>query len=323
MACGTGKTFTSLKIAERQTDGKGLILFLVPSIALLGQTLREWSAQSEKPINVICICSDSAASQTKALREDKGGDTIEDLMLPASTDVQTILRQFTQIKEYDCGGLTVVFSTYQSIERIAEAQKVLLSKGYPPFDLIVCDEAHRTTGVTLKEDVDESSFVKVHNSDFICSHKRLYMTATPKLYGDEAKSKAQEMEAVLCSMDDETLFGREMYRIGFGEAVQKGLLCDYKVLILTVSEDDVPKAVQEMVADKSTEINSTDAAKLIGSVGFGLRAVAERDLWKDCKKGGTAEVLGSMGKRCWRDCPKIFRAHPTPNQPRCQTPQSL
>ena len=266
MACGTGKTYTSLKIAEYETESRGLILFLVPSIALLGQTLREWSAQSEKPINSVCICSDSTASQTKAQREDKSGDTIEDLMLPASTDVQTILHQFKQIKDYDCGGLTVVFSTYQSIERIAEAQRVLLTNGYPLFDMIICDEAHRTTGVTLKDDADESNFVKVHNNDFIRAKKRLYMTATPKLYGDEAKSKADEMEAVLCSMDDESLFGDEIYRIGFGEAVNKGLLCDYKVLILTVSEDDVPKAVQEMVADKTTEINSTDAAKLIGCI---------------------------------------------------------
>ena len=119
MACGTGKTFTSLKIAEHETAGKGLILFLVPSIALMGQTLREWSAQSEKPVNSVCICSDATVSQTKAKREDKSGDTIEDLPLPASTDVQTILRQFKQIRNYDCGGMTVVFSTYQSIERIS------------------------------------------------------------------------------------------------------------------------------------------------------------------------------------------------------------
>ena len=282
MACGTGKTFTSLKIAEHETEGKGLILFLVPSIALLGQTLREWSAQSDKPINSVCICSDSTASQTKAQREDKSGDTIEDLMLPASTNVETILHQFNQIKDYDCGGMTVVFSTYQSIERIAEAQEVLLSNDYPQFDLIICDEAHRTTGVTLRDDTDESSFVKVHKNDFIKAKKRLYMTATPKLYGDDAKLKADEMEAVLCSMDDESLYGGEVYSIGFGKAVQKGLLCDYKVLILTVSEDDVPKAVQEMVADKATEINSTDAAKLIGCINaLSKQVLGDEDMIKN------------------------------------------
>ncbi len=269
MACGTGKTFTSLKIAEHETGGKGLVLFLVPSIALLGQTLREWSAQSDKPINSICICSDAKASATKT-RRGKGGDdetaeSITDLMLPASTNPKAIRKQFDDIRKHDTGGMTVVFSTYQSIDRISEAQKELLEQGYPEFDLIICDEAHRTTGVTLKEDTDESSFIKVHNNEFIKAKKRLYMTATPKLYGDNAKAKADDMEAVLCSMDNESLYGTEIYRIGFAEAVRKGLLCDYKVLILTVSEDEVSPAIQQAFADKK-EINTTDAAKLIGCI---------------------------------------------------------
>jgi predicted helicase len=269
MACGTGKTFTSLKIAEHETGGKGLVLFLVPSIALLGQTLREWSAQSDNPINSICICSDAKASETKVRRGKRGDDetaeSVTDIPLPASTNPKAILKQFNDIRKHDTGGMTVVFSTYQSIDRISEAQKELLKQGYPEFDLIICDEAHRTTGVTLKEDKDESSFIKVHDNGFIGAKKRLYMTATPKLYGDNAKSKAKDMEAVLCSMDDESLYGTEIYRIGFAEAVRKGLLCDYKVLILTVSEDEVSPAIQEAFADKK-QIDTTDAAKLIGCI---------------------------------------------------------
>ena len=289
MACGTGKTFTSLKIAEHETQGRGLILFLVPSIALLGQTLREWSAQSEKPINSICICSDARASETKAKRRggatfsDTGGDSITDLMLPASTDTKAILKQFRDIRQYDTGGMTVVFSTYQSIERISEAQKELLACGYPEFDLIICDEAHRTTGVTLKDDTDESNFVKVHNNDFIRAKKRLYMTATPKLYGDNAKSKADEIDAVLCSMDDENLYGQEIYRIGFAEAVRNGLLCDYKVLILTVSESEVPQAVQSMIMENEfKEIDTTDAAKLVGCINaLSKQIIGDADLLKN------------------------------------------
>ncbi len=261
MACGTGKTFTSLKIAEKETDGKGLILFLVPSIALLGQTLREWSAQADEPINSICICSDVEVSKTKSKRNDTGGDSISDLALPASTSVKEILKQFNDIKQFNVGGMTVVFSTYQSIEVIAKAQ----TAGEFVFDLIICDEAHRTTGVTLVEDDDESSFVKVHNNDFIQAHKRLYMTATPKLYGEDAKSKASEMQAVLCSMDDVN-YGDEIYRIGFGEAVKRGLLSDYKVLILTMSEDEMSESVQRVVSSGDIEINATDAAKLIGCI---------------------------------------------------------
>ncbi len=265
MACGTGKTFNALRIAENETDGKGLILFLVPSIALLGQTLREWSADANEPINAIAICSDPDITKQKKKNQDTDSFSVVDLAFPASTDSDYILHQFEQIKENGRPGMTVVFSTYQSIEVIARAQKVLLKKGFPEFDLIVCDEAHRTTGVSLAGE-DESAFTKVHDSNFIKSKKRLYMTATPRLYDDNTKSKAAEAEAILCSMDDKALYGEEMYRIGFGEAVERGLLTDYKVLILTLNDKDVPPAVQRMIADGEFEINTDDASKIIGTI---------------------------------------------------------
>ena len=179
MACGTGKTFNALQIAENETDSKGLILFLVPSIALLGQTLREWSADAKKPINAICICSDPKVSEKKTRNPDRDTFSVVDLALPASTDSGEILRQFRHIQAKDSPGMTVVFSTYQSIDVIAEAQTVLLENGFNEFDLIICDEAHRTTGVTLA-DADESAFTKVHDNEFINAKKRLYMTATPR-----------------------------------------------------------------------------------------------------------------------------------------------
>ncbi|HQB28570.1 MAG TPA: DEAD/DEAH box helicase family protein, partial [Paludibacter sp.] len=243
MACGTGKTFNALRIAENETDGNGLVLFLVPSIALLGQTLREWSADANEPINAICICSDPEISRRRTKNEDSDTFSIVDLALPASTDTDYILHQFEEIKAKALAGMTVVFSTYQSIEVLARAQKEWMKKGFPEFDLIICDEAHRTTGVSLAGE-DESAFVKVHDGDFIKAKKRLYMTATPRLYSDDVKSKAAQAEAILCSMDDTSLYGEEMYRIGFGEAVEKDLLTDYKVLILTLNDRDVPPAVQ-------------------------------------------------------------------------------
>lgn len=265
MACGTGKTFNALRIAEHETDGKGLILFLVPSIALLGQSLREWSADANEPINAICICSDPEISRRRTKNEDTDIFSIVDLALPASTDTDFILHQFEEIKAKALAGMTVVFSTYQSIEVLARAQKAWMKKGFPAFDLIICDEAHRTTGVSLAGE-DESAFVKVHDGDFIKAKKRLYMTATPRLYSDDVKSKAAQAEAILCSMDDTSLYGEEMYRIGFGEAVEKDLLTDYKVLILTLNDRDVPPAVQRMIAAGQTEINTDDASKLIGTI---------------------------------------------------------
>lgn len=267
MACGTGKTFTALRVAEKETDGKGLILFLVPSISLLGQSLREWSADALEPINAICICSDPEVSKKRGKEEDSDLMSVIDLALPASTNVQEILAQFRHINDNGKGGMTVVFSTYQSIEVISRAQKELkkTKAGHDVFDLIICDEAHRTTGVTLTGE-DESAFTKVHDNNFISSRKRLYMTATPRLYDDSTKSKAAQADAILCSMDDENLYGQEMYRIGFGEAVEQGLLTDYKVLVLTLNDKDVPPAVQKMIADDKQEINADDASKLIGCV---------------------------------------------------------
>lgn len=267
MACGTGKTFTSLRIAEELTNHSGTVLFLVPSIALLGQTLREWTADAKEEINAVAICSDAEITRDKKKNEDAETFSVVDLAVPASTNTKAILKQFEYFEMTNKKGMTVVFSTYQSIDVIAATQKRLESIGsrYEKFDLIICDEAHRTTGVTLAGN-DESTFVKVHDNSFINADKRIYMTATPRLYGDESKKKAEESSAVICSMDDEALYGKEIYRIGFGEAVERDLLSDYKVLILTLSENDVTPEVQRVLQNSEQEIGIDDASKLIGCI---------------------------------------------------------
>lgn len=267
MACGTGKTFTSLKIAENETNGKGLVLFLVPSIALLGQTLRSWCQQAAQPINAVCICSDAQVSKAEEKNDDNTVSTV-DLALPASTDTDSIVKQLDYLNRIEKSGMTVVFSTYQSIDVISKAQKQLLSRtdgAYGVFDLIICDEAHRTTGVTLK-DAKESTFVRVHDNHYIQSKKRIYMTATPRLYTDEVKRKAEDNDAILCSMDDKSFYGDEMYRIGFGEAVEKGLLTDYKVLILAVGDKDITPALRKAMTNDDGSLRSDDASKFVGCV---------------------------------------------------------
>ena len=267
MACGTGKTFTSLKIAENETGNKGLVLFLVPSIALLGQTLRAWSAQASVPIHAVCICSDGQVSQQK-VKNDENEVSIVDLALPASTNTDYILCQLEASWREERGGMTVVFSTYQSIEVISRAQSELLKRTqgeYGVFDLIICDEAHRTTGVSLKG-TEESAFIKVHNNEFIQARHRLYMTATPRLYTDEARKKAEESDVVLCSMDDISMYGDEIYRIGFGEAVEKQLLTDYKVLILAVGDKDITPALRDVITNEDGTITVDDASKFVGCI---------------------------------------------------------
>ena len=266
MACGTGKTYTSLLIAEQLLDGRGLVLFMVPSIALLGQSLNAWSADAKKPIKAVCICSDAKASRKTRNDFDDTDDSVVDLAVPASTNTKSIAAQLKKYREYD--GLVVVFSTYQSIDAVSAAQQEILAETngeYGIFDFIICDEAHRTTGVKIA-DKDESNFIKIHSNENVQGRKRLYMTATPRLYGESAKIKASEKDCILCSMDDKTLYGEEFYRVNFSYAVQNGLLTDYKVLVLTVSEDDVPENIKRDITDTTTELNFDDTSKLIGVI---------------------------------------------------------
>ncbi|MFC8501043.1 DEAD/DEAH box helicase [Pedococcus sp. NPDC057267] len=257
MACGTGKTFTSLRLAEQLVGAGGSVLFLVPSISLLSQTLREWSTEAEVPLAPIAVCSDrKATARSKAVNEDISA---VDLALPSTTNVAVLESRLTQaLGETD--SMTVVFATYQSIDVVAQAQR---QGGLAPFDLVICDEAHRTTGTTLAGE-DESAFVRVHDDSYLRGTNRLYMTATPRIYDDSSKAKAGEANAVLASMDDEAIFGPELHRLGFGEAVSRDLLTDYKVLVLAVDETSVSRTFQLQLADEGNELRLDDAAKIVG-----------------------------------------------------------
>lgn len=253
MACGTGKTLTSLRIAEDLVPTGGTVLVLVPSISLLSQTLKEWTAEAKVPLRPYAVCSDTKAGS----RSDNEDISPYDLVFPATTDAAKLYSQITGGGPK--GKIRVIFSTYQSLPVVAEAQ----SRGLPEFDLVICDEAHRTTGVTLTGQ-NESNFVRVHDQQYVKAARRLYMTATPRLYDDSSKSQAEAGSAVLASMDDEALYGPEFHRLGFGKAVDQGLLTDYKVLILTVDEGVVAKTLQEGFAGGGSELNLDDAAKIIG-----------------------------------------------------------
>lgn len=268
MACGTGKTFTSLRITEalldrdKPADGRGCVLFLAPSISLVGQTLREWMGNATIPITPICVCSD--VTVTKKRSEDDLGERVEDLGLPATTDAGKISFQYNT-----SSNTVVIFSTYQSIDAVIEAQHY----GLPEFDVIICDEAHRTTGIIVDKDT-ESSFTKVHDNDVIKGKKRLYMTATPRLYGEKGKADARKAAVEICSMDDESKYGEEFYSITFGRAVEKDLLSDYKVLILTTTLEDVPEMVKRHWADKNGEIDADTNCRIWGCLNALAKNVA-------------------------------------------------
>ncbi|MGL4944120.1 MAG: DEAD/DEAH box helicase family protein [Thermoguttaceae bacterium] len=262
MACGTGKTFTSLKIAERFAGRGGNVVFLVPSLSLLSQTLHEWQAESAIPLRCYAVCSDEKVGKRAGKDDDHIATTPDDLAIPATTNARTLAQHFVDNTAKHRGALTVVFATYQSIEVLNTAQK---KHGVPEFDLVICDEAHRTTGVTLASE-DESQFVRVHDEKFLRAKRRLYMTATPRLYTAESKKKADDAGAILCSMDDEKVYGKELYKLGFSEAVEKDLLADYKVIVLSVNEKYISRIIQREFAKNGSkdELTLGDAAKMIG-----------------------------------------------------------
>lgn len=250
MACGTGKTFTSLRVAERAVPIGGSVLFLVPSIALLSQTLREWAAEANDPLRAFAVCSDTKVGK------DSEDLRLADLAFPATTNAPALVESVAA--GANPLGLTVYFSTYQSIDVLHQAQQL----GLPDFDLVICDEAHRTAGVVDLE--KQSPFVRIHDGEYIRASRRLYMTATPKVYGDSAKSRARDAAVELASMDREELFGPEFHRLGFGAAVERNLLTDYKVLVLAVSTDAVSMEFQQQFKTEDYELNLDDAARIAG-----------------------------------------------------------
>lgn len=255
MAPGTGKTFTSLKIAEALFNEKGgnnyNVLYLVQSIQLLSQTLFNWNSDKSNEIEMVSF---SVVSDKKATKKKQGEDDLSarDVGFPATTNVNELMANYSSIRETGSKTMTVVFSTYQSIDVIHDAQEA----GYPEFDLIIADEAHRTTGAAkLGED---SMFTKVHSDKNVAGNLRLYQTATPKVYGPDAKKKAESNSIELSSMDDEEKYGKEIFRLGFGDAVSRGYLTDYKVSVLAVNENYVNKNMQKIMSSDENELKTSD-----------------------------------------------------------------
>ena len=269
MACGTGKTFTSMKIVEQYPGKGGLVLFLVPSLSLLSQTLTDWKRNCDIHINAFAVCSDNKIGKADLSKLD-ALTSIDQLSYPATTDANT-LQIKVQNALYKKDELTVIFSTYQSIQVISGAQ----GKGLPEIDLIICDEAHRTAGNYFEDDQkEESYFTKVHDNQFIKAKKRLYMTATPKIYGKISKEQAETSDLVLYSMDDESIFGPTFSTVSFTRAIDLGCLVDYKVVVLTLDESLLEKDYDFLSTDNFGGISIQNAGKIVGV----WRALSKMDL---------------------------------------------
>lgn len=265
MAPGTGKTFTSLKIAEAMAKHEHkqdyFVLYLVPSIQLLSQTLFSWNSDVTPTTNLVsfAVTSDRNASKQRTYSNDDDSDmNIQDIGFPASTSANKLMANFAALKPTSGHRITVIFSTYQSIEVIHQAQEL----GYPEFDLIIADEAHRTTGSHAANE-EAGVFTKVHNNQIVRARHRLYQTATPKIYSHDTKKKGQEENIIIASMDDPDIYGEEIFRLGFGDAVAKGILTDYKVEVLAVDEAVIQRDLQSSIATENG-LNIDDIGKIIG-----------------------------------------------------------
>ncbi len=277
MACGTGKTYTSLKIMEA-LDPK-ITLFLAPSIALLSQTFREYAQEKSEPFYASIVCSDDKVGKSKD--EDNDDINFSELPLKPSTRLEDILSVYEKAQKEN--KRFIIFSTYQSALRIKEAQEA----GLNGIDLIICDEAHRTVGAmySTNERDDKNAFTLCHSDENIKAKKRLYMTATPKVYSESSKAKAKEGDNVIYSMDDADTFGEEIYTLNFSKAIALDLLTDYKVIILAVRKENlsgvtnsVNKKISQLKA-KGTKldkklINNEFVCKIVGT----HKGLAKQDL---------------------------------------------
>ncbi|GAA9644223.1 hypothetical protein Va27_13130 [Helicobacter pylori] len=281
MACGTGKTYTSLKIMEA-LDPK-ITLFLAPSIALLSQTFREYAQEKSEPFYTSIVCSDDKVGKGKKNKSDDGIDDINFSELPnkPSTRLEDILSVCELAQKEN--KRFIIFSTYQSALRIQEAQRM----GLGEIDLVICDEAHRTVGAmySSNERDDRNAFTLCHSDDNIKAKKRLYMTATPKVYSESSKARAKESDNAIYSMDDESIFGEEIYTLNFTRAIALDLLTDYKVMILAVRKENlsgVTNSVNKKISRLEAEgtkldkklINNEFVCKIIGT----HKGLAKQDL---------------------------------------------
>ncbi len=277
MACGTGKTYTSLKIME--TLDPKITLFLAPSIALLSQTFREYAQEKSEPFYASIVCSDDKVGQSK--NEDNDDIKFSELPIKASTRLEDILSVYEKAQKEN--KRFIIFSTYQSALRIKEAQEA----GLKEIDLIICDEAHRTVGAmySSNERDDKNAFTLCHSDENIKAKKRLYMTATPKVYSESSKAKAKEKDNVIYSMDDGEIFGEEIYTLNFSQAIALDLLTDYKVIILAVRKENlsgVTNSVNKKISQLKAEgtkldkklINNEFVCKIVGT----HKGLAKQDL---------------------------------------------
>ncbi|WP_319446910.1 MULTISPECIES: DEAD/DEAH box helicase [unclassified Mycobacterium] len=290
MACGTGKTLTAQFIATALDTQRTLVL--VPSLSLLKQTMRVWQVQARQGLEVLPVCSDETVSRS----DDAPVEHVSELGLPVTTDpaeIAAFLREQS--------GPRVVFCTYQSSQRIAEA----FSLGpTPAFDLVIADEAHRCAGQ------QNSPFATVLDGDRIKARRRLFMTATPRFFTGRVIDAANAEDFEVASMDDETKFGRVFHRLGFGEAIRRDLLTDYQVAVVGVDDATFRSYAHEGTLVIRDGEGVTDARSLAGQIGL-AKATKKYDL----RRVISFHSLVARARDFASDMPAVIAWMPAPQRP--------
>jgi len=261
MACGTGKTLVGLWLAQELKSQNTLVL--VPSISLVSQLYREWSAHcGEYIFDPIFVCSDKTVSKNED-DEQIDIDSAE-LGFPVTTTASEIVSEYTETSRPK-----VIFCTYHSSPVIKEACELDVTLN---FDLIIADEAHRCAGKA------KSDFALVVDTMAIRSQRKLYMTATPKIFSENVKKKTQECECEIVSMDDDEKFGPVFHTLLFSDAIKQNLLCDYQVVV-SVMNNEVYREYAEKGRFITFEQHETDARTLASQL-LVAKAIKKYDLKK-------------------------------------------
>ena len=273
MACGTGKTFTSLRLAERMVPDNGKILFAAPTIALVSQARKEWLTHTTRKMSAVVVCSDETAGG----RGDEYDTRVSELTCEVISKPREIASRLRATGQH----VTVVFCTYHSLRRVCEAQQDYQA---PRFDLAIADEAHRTTGVAREDTTGRNrvDFQTFHDGEKLQASKRLYMTATQRIYSERsiaaAKKSAEKygLKYEVVHMSDVNVYGPLLHHVKFSEAVAADELSDYRVIVLGIRDSQLSPGIRSALQGKNVpaRVSQMDLCRLLGTM-LALNGVVE------------------------------------------------
>ena len=277
MACGTGKTLVSQRVAEHKeiTPGKGVVLYATPSILLTGQSQISWMREKERPLASMVVCSDTKSGSRSDREMDISDERTHKILGKVTTDPAEIASETQRLlKGLPEDGMMVIFTTYQSMGKVVDAQR---KHGLPEIDFAIADEAHRTAGKWKGQEGEREASTYLLFHENMKAKKRMYQTATPRIYSEKsyAKFSTSTMKFVesfeqekIVDMSLAEVFGSEIHRLTFRKALTEQKpgeerLCDYKIVIAFDSARNVPNELVRKDVDefKLTSQESGESSK--------------------------------------------------------------